>query len=171
MLGTCWALHSRQAFERLCACVHILSASSRHLCGWLGALGHGCAPSLHCRHVPVGGRAAVLPADTYWPWPQLPAPPCPLLLNTPPSWPLLRWYDRQGQVLVFITELLTDGSLRRFIRRKHSTGITLSALKRYAWQILQGLVYLHGHHPPIIHRYVCLWCVCVCWCVFVGVQV
>jgi WNK lysine deficient protein kinase len=64
------------------------------------------------------------------------------------------WYDRQGQVLVFITELLTDGSLRRFIRRKHAAGITLSALKRYAWQILQGLVYLHGHYPPIIHRWV-----------------
>jgi serine/threonine protein kinase len=58
------------------------------------------------------------------------------------------------QVLVFITELLTDGSLRRFIRRKHSAGITLSALKRYAWQILQGLVYLHGHYPAIIHRLV-----------------
>ena len=25
-------------------------------------------------------------------------------------------------------------------------------LKRWAWQILQGLVYLHGHNPPIIHR-------------------
>lgn len=68
-----------------------------------------------------------------------------------------RWYDRQGQVLVFITELLTDGSLRRFIRRKHAAGITLSALKRYAWQILQGLVYLHGHYPPIIHRCVGVW--------------
>jgi serine/threonine protein kinase len=66
-----------------------------------------------------------------------------------------RWYDRSGQVLVFITELLTDGSLRRFIRRKHAAGITLSALKRYSWQILQGLVYLHGHYPPIIHR--CVW--------------
>ncbi|KAF6266699.1 kinase-like domain-containing protein [Scenedesmus sp. NREL 46B-D3] len=62
------------------------------------------------------------------------------------------WFDKQQQVLVFITELLTDGSLRRFIRRKHSAGITLSALKRYAWQILQGLVYLHGHYPAIIHR-------------------
>lgn len=25
-------------------------------------------------------------------------------------------------------------------------------LKRWAWQILCGLVYLHGHSPPIIHR-------------------
>jgi WNK lysine deficient protein kinase len=62
------------------------------------------------------------------------------------------WYDQQQRVLVFITELLTDGSLRRFLRRKHAAGITMSALKRYAWQILQGLVYLHGHYPPIIHR-------------------
>ena len=27
-----------------------------------------------------------------------------------------------------------------------------NVLKRWAWQILQGLVYLHGHQPPIIHR-------------------
>jgi len=77
-----------------------------------------------------------------------------------------RWYDRAGQVLVFITELLTDGSLRRFVRRKHAAGITLSALKRYAWQVLQGLVYLHGHYPPIIHRYSrTTWGLCVggCW--------
>ena len=25
-------------------------------------------------------------------------------------------------------------------------------MKRWAWQILCGLVYLHGHTPPIIHR-------------------
>ena len=25
-------------------------------------------------------------------------------------------------------------------------------LKRWAWQILAGLVYLHGHDPPIVHR-------------------
>eukprot|EP00879_Flechtneria_rotunda_P000813 GHRR01000937.1.p1 GENE.GHRR01000937.1~~GHRR01000937.1.p1 ORF type:complete len:934 (+),score=365.76 GHRR01000937.1:289-3090(+) len=62
------------------------------------------------------------------------------------------WYDREQQVLVFITELLTDGSLRRYIRRKHASGIRLCMIKRYAWQILQGLVYLHGHYPPIIHR-------------------
>jgi WNK lysine deficient protein kinase len=55
-------------------------------------------------------------------------------------------------VLVFITELMTDGSLRRFIRRKHAAGITLSALQRYAWQVLQALFYLHAHSPPIIHR-------------------
>lgn len=25
-------------------------------------------------------------------------------------------------------------------------------MKRWAYQILCGLVYLHGHNPPIIHR-------------------
>ncbi len=36
-------------------------------------------------------------------------------------------------------------------RRRHKHA-DLSAIKRWAWQILQGLVYLHGHNPPIIHR-------------------
>ena len=36
--------------------------------------------------------------------------------------------------------------------RRHRKRLSLSAVKRYAWQILQGLVYLHGHYPPIIHR-------------------
>ena len=39
---------------------------------------------------------------------------------------------------------------RRY-RRKHRN-VDLVAIKRWAWQILQGLVYLHGHNPPIIHR-------------------
>lgn len=36
-------------------------------------------------------------------------------------------------------------------RKKHKH-IDEQVLKRWAWQILQGLVYLHGHNPPIIHR-------------------
>lgn len=36
-------------------------------------------------------------------------------------------------------------------RKKHKI-IDEQVLKRWAWQILQGLVYLHGHNPPIIHR-------------------
>lgn len=34
-------------------------------------------------------------------------------------------------------------------RHKH---LELNVLKKWAWKILQGLVYLHGHNPPIIHR-------------------
>lgn len=60
------------------------------------------------------------------------------------------WYDAQKQKLIFITELFTDGSLRMY-RRRHRW-IEEQVLKRWAWQILQGLVYLHGHNPPIIHR-------------------
>jgi WNK lysine deficient protein kinase len=40
--------------------------------------------------------------------------------------------------------------VRRY-RQKHKN-LGKNALKRWAWQILQGLVYLHGHNPPIIHR-------------------
>ena len=41
--------------------------------------------------------------------------------------------------------------LSRRYRKKHKN-IDEQVLKRWAWQILQGLVYLHGHNPPIIHR-------------------
>ncbi|EFJ40152.1 hypothetical protein VOLCADRAFT_69922, partial [Volvox carteri f. nagariensis] len=60
------------------------------------------------------------------------------------------WFDEQRFMLVFITEIFPDGTLRQYRRRhKHAD---LPAMKRWAWQILQGLVYLHGHNPPIIHR-------------------
>lgn len=36
--------------------------------------------------------------------------------------------------------------------RKKRKVVDDTVLKRWAWQILQGLVYLHGHNPPIIHR-------------------
>lgn len=42
-------------------------------------------------------------------------------------------------------------SLCRYVRR-YRRRLTEPVIKRYAWQILQGLVYLHGHYPPIIHR-------------------
>ena len=43
-----------------------------------------------------------------------------------------------------------NGWLRRY--RKRHKHIDPEVLKRWAWQILCGLVYLHGHTPPIIHR-------------------
>ena len=36
--------------------------------------------------------------------------------------------------------------------RKRHKQIDGEVLKGWAWQILCGLVYLHGHTPPIIHR-------------------
>ena len=45
---------------------------------------------------------------------------------------------------------LTPARLRRY--RKRHKHIDPEVLKGWAWQILCGLVYLHGHTPPIIHR-------------------
>lgn len=45
---------------------------------------------------------------------------------------------------------MTSVRCRRY--RKRHKYIDDDVLKRWAWQILCGLVYLHGHSPPIIHR-------------------
>lgn len=60
------------------------------------------------------------------------------------------WLDQRNLTVNFITEMFTSGTLRQY-RKKHKR-IDEQVLKRWAWQILQGLVYLHGHNPPIIHR-------------------
>ncbi|KAF2313312.1 hypothetical protein GH714_010290 [Hevea brasiliensis] len=49
-----------------------------------------------------------------------------------------------------ITELFTFENLRQY-RKKHKN-VDMKAIKNWARQILQGLAYLHGHNPPIIHR-------------------
>ncbi|KAE7999330.1 hypothetical protein FH972_003772 [Carpinus fangiana] len=49
-----------------------------------------------------------------------------------------------------MTELFTSGNLRQY-RKKHKN-VDMKAIKNWARQILRGLVYLHGHNPPIIHR-------------------
>jgi len=46
--------------------------------------------------------------------------------------------------------VFTSGTLRAF--RKRTLIMNETILKRWAWQILEGLVYLHGHVPPIVHR-------------------
>lgn len=45
-----------------------------------------------------------------------------------------------------------DATLGRIRWRRKHKRLEMSVLKRWAWQILSGLVYLHGHEPPIIHR-------------------
>lgn len=60
------------------------------------------------------------------------------------------WLDQKTYCVNFITELFTSGTLRQY--RKRHKYIDDEVLKRWAWQILCGLVYLHGHNPPIIHR-------------------
>lgn len=60
------------------------------------------------------------------------------------------WVDDKNKTINMITELFTSGNLRQY-RRKHRN-IDIKAIKNWARQILRGLVYLHGHSPPIIHR-------------------
>lgn len=51
---------------------------------------------------------------------------------------------------VFITELMTSGTLREYIRKIQNPNLKI--IKRWSRQILKGLLYLHSHNPPIIHR-------------------
>ncbi|KAI8337696.1 kinase-like domain-containing protein [Chlamydoabsidia padenii] len=51
---------------------------------------------------------------------------------------------------VFVTELMTSGTLREFIRKLDLPNLKI--VKRWSRQILKGLAYLHGYTPPIIHR-------------------
>ncbi|KAK9039345.1 hypothetical protein V6N11_014548 [Hibiscus sabdariffa] len=60
------------------------------------------------------------------------------------------WIDDKNKTVNIITELFTSGSLRQY-RKKHKK-VDMKAVKSWARQILTGLVYLHSHDPPIIHR-------------------
>uniref|UniRef100_A0ACD5ZGJ1 Uncharacterized protein n=1 Tax=Avena sativa TaxID=4498 RepID=A0ACD5ZGJ1_AVESA len=60
------------------------------------------------------------------------------------------WLDKKNNYINFITEVFTSGTLRQY-RIKHRK-VDIRALKKWSRQILSGLVYLHGHDPPIIHR-------------------
>ncbi|KAI5065294.1 hypothetical protein GOP47_0019989 [Adiantum capillus-veneris] len=60
------------------------------------------------------------------------------------------WVDPRCQNVNFITEIFTSGTLRQY-RQKHKH-VNLRAIKHWSRQILQGLVYLHSHNPPVIHR-------------------
>ncbi|KAK6795084.1 hypothetical protein RDI58_008537 [Solanum bulbocastanum] len=60
------------------------------------------------------------------------------------------WVDTKTENINFITEIFTSGNLRQY-RKKHKK-VDLRALKNWSRQILEGLSYLHGHDPPVIHR-------------------
>ncbi|XP_058786552.1 probable serine/threonine-protein kinase WNK7 [Vicia villosa] len=60
------------------------------------------------------------------------------------------WIDDKQRNVNMITELFTSGSLRQY-RKKHKK-VDMKAVKGWIRQILMGLVYLHNHTPPIIHR-------------------
>ncbi|XP_059304026.1 probable serine/threonine-protein kinase WNK3 [Lycium ferocissimum] len=60
------------------------------------------------------------------------------------------WVDTKTENINIITEIFTSGNLRQY-RQKHKK-VDLRALKNWSRQILEGLSYLHGHDPPVIHR-------------------
>ncbi|KAJ3674628.1 hypothetical protein LUZ60_005244 [Juncus effusus] len=60
------------------------------------------------------------------------------------------WVDVSKRNINFVTEMFTSGTLRQY-RQKHKR-VNLRAVKNWCRQILSGLLYLHSHDPPIIHR-------------------
>ncbi|XP_010252091.1 PREDICTED: probable serine/threonine-protein kinase WNK4 [Nelumbo nucifera] len=60
------------------------------------------------------------------------------------------WIDIDRRTFNFITEMFTSGTLREY--RQRYKRVDIRAVKNWARQILHGLVYLHGHDPPVIHR-------------------
>ncbi|XP_073136319.1 probable serine/threonine-protein kinase WNK9 isoform X2 [Henckelia pumila] len=60
------------------------------------------------------------------------------------------WVDTTNRNINFVTEMFTSGTLRQY-RLKHKR-VNTRAIKHWCRQILQGLLYLHSHDPPVIHR-------------------
>ncbi|KAJ8640925.1 hypothetical protein MRB53_017619 [Persea americana] len=60
------------------------------------------------------------------------------------------WVDVANRHINFVTEMFTSGTLRQY-RQKHKR-VNIRAVKHWCRQILRGLLYLHNHDPPVIHR-------------------
>eukprot|EP00249_Psilotum_nudum_P017090 c26151_g2_i2 orf=544-2229(+) len=60
------------------------------------------------------------------------------------------WVDMKTKNVNFITEIFTSGTLREY-RQRHKQ-VDIRGVKNWSRQILRGLLYLHCHDPPIIHR-------------------
>ncbi|KAK7397286.1 hypothetical protein VNO78_18454 [Psophocarpus tetragonolobus] len=60
------------------------------------------------------------------------------------------WVDTANRNINFVTEMFTSGTLRQY-RQKHKR-VNIRAVKHWCRQILRGLLYLHSHDPPVIHR-------------------
>jgi len=59
------------------------------------------------------------------------------------------WLDHKKMTVIFITELISSGSLQEFIQDRP---VCINVLRRWCRDILSALEYLHSHQPPIIHR-------------------
>lgn len=65
---------------------------------------------------------------------------------------ILRIFDHwfADDKFIFITELMTGGTLRQYIAEIGDLNTKL--IKKWGRHIVEGLVYLHSQDPPIIHR-------------------
>ncbi|XP_046330388.2 uncharacterized protein LOC124113935 isoform X3 [Haliotis rufescens] len=70
---------------------------------------------------------------------------------------IVRFYDywektdrRNRKVIILVTELMTSGTLKTYIKRFKK--INIKVLKNWCRQILKGLYFLHTRTPPVIHR-------------------
>ncbi|XP_042906002.1 serine/threonine-protein kinase Wnk isoform X5 [Parasteatoda tepidariorum] len=70
---------------------------------------------------------------------------------------IVRFYDYwemdlppKGKYLVLITELMTSGTLKTYLKRFKK--INIKVVRSWCRQILKGLNFLHSRQPPIIHR-------------------
>eukprot|EP00051_Salpingoeca_urceolata_P001097 m.38598 g.38598 ORF g.38598 m.38598 type:complete len:523 (+) comp11193_c0_seq1:104-1672(+) len=66
------------------------------------------------------------------------------------------WIDQppgEGRRLVYITELMTSGTLKQYLKRqkKHEKPLGDNVWKRWCRQILSAVRYLHDCSPPIAH--------------------
>ncbi|CAG2160669.1 unnamed protein product [Oppiella nova] len=61
--------------------------------------------------------------------------------------------DIEKPRVIFITEYMSSGSLKQFLRRTKRSLIkmSISAWKRWCTQTLSALCYLHSSQPPIVH--------------------
>ncbi|XP_072379312.1 nuclear receptor-binding protein homolog isoform X2 [Diabrotica undecimpunctata] len=66
--------------------------------------------------------------------------------------PCGRWLKRREEV-IFITEYMSSGSLKQFLKRtkRNVKKLPLQAWRRWCTQILSALSYLHSCCPPIVH--------------------
>jgi len=60
------------------------------------------------------------------------------------------WLGAENKEVVFVTEILSGGSLKEFILKVRV--IRWRIIKRWMKSILEGLTYLHSMDPPVIHR-------------------
>lgn len=69
------------------------------------------------------------------------------------------WYDEKQDKIILITQIVTSGTLNKWVRKRWLTcsyvkgkQLSMEVIKRWSLQILEALNYLHTRDPPIIHR-------------------